>query len=855
MRRLLLILVLFSCFSSYAQDKHHAAYSIGWVSIADFGAIGDMQTQYDGAITSSTNTFASATAIFTAFDVGKAIRITGAGAAGADLLTTISAFTNSHSIVLTSNASSTVSAKRFDYGTNNTTPITNAIASLSVQAIIGIPSHNSVLYIPPGAYFTNGGFTIPVPVTVMGEGATGGKFFGSLGPDRNNYDISRIASTSATNTLFAFSSPGVIIQGVGFQNISGVTPTGGAGISMAQDGLRILHSAVAGFWDDVLDTVSTEVVFDDVFFYNYVRFGYNQGNTINPDGGQQAISNCNFYEQQYSGTGIFVVRGGGMKVVNCNFENDILSPGQVNCIQFALTGSTVDALIANNSFENYTGAGVLLGTSGGTFADVVIAGNQFSPYTSTGTGVTQRNAVGPVTIVGNTFRGNTGSTDTAIAIYGAPQVTIKGNSFVTNTWSQNVYAPSAALTIDRPEPLVTLTDAATIIWDVNRGNSAIINPIGGNRTLSILNATDGEDLYLFIKQDATGGRTLSGGGNWIGTPYSSGNIRLNSQATQNTFYHIKYIGGSYIATSPWNTVPYYSQAGDLQFDSLGYLKSSPYYNVDQTNNVLKNVTPLNGPTGFWTANNDATAGFNTATSFRAGVDPTSYATNYVGFGILGTGFSATGPLKAKTALFEANASSNLVISNQSTNAADGIVFATGSSRALQTRIASNGNFIAGGSSDSAASFQIGSANTASNASMWIKGSVVPMLAGNRKPGMINYFTSLGAGNDSLNFVKSDGTVVNLLTPSSVGQRTTTTVSSNTTFSLNTGDVLYMVIVNPISTITGFQVGTTSSGSDIISNQNLPSGSNAFTIGYYSTGATTLYFQGISSSTTITIIRL
>lgn len=63
----------------------------------------------DGAITTSTAAFTSASNPFVAADVGRAIIVRGAGASGADLVTTISVFTNSGAVTLGGNAGTTVS--------------------------------------------------------------------------------------------------------------------------------------------------------------------------------------------------------------------------------------------------------------------------------------------------------------------------------------------------------------------------------------------------------------------------------------------------------------------------------------------------------------------------------------------------------------------------------------------------------------------------------------------------------------------------------------------------------------------------------------------------------------------------
>lgn len=55
----------------------------------------------------------------------------------------------------------------------------------------------------------------------------------------------------------------------------------------------------------------------------------------------------------------------------------------------------------------------------------------------------------------------------------------------------------------------TLTDAATINWDLSQNQVAVVT-LGGNRTLANpTNKVSGNVYILVVKQDATGGRTLS----------------------------------------------------------------------------------------------------------------------------------------------------------------------------------------------------------------------------------------------------------------------------------------------------------------------------------------------------------
>jgi hypothetical protein len=57
----------------------------------------------------------------------------------------------------------------------------------------------------------------------------------------------------------------------------------------------------------------------------------------------------------------------------------------------------------------------------------------------------------------------------------------------------------------------TLTDAGTITWNVANGNNAIVNLGGAGRTVSISNPVAGQLYRLRVKQDSTGGRTIT---NW-----------------------------------------------------------------------------------------------------------------------------------------------------------------------------------------------------------------------------------------------------------------------------------------------------------------------------------------------------
>lgn len=57
-------------------------------------------------------------------------------------------------------------------------------------------------------------------------------------------------------------------------------------------------------------------------------------------------------------------------------------------------------------------------------------------------------------------------------------------------------------------PFVTLTDGATVTLNAQLGDKFIVT-LGGNRTLSITNPSDGQEIELWTVQDGTGNRTLT----------------------------------------------------------------------------------------------------------------------------------------------------------------------------------------------------------------------------------------------------------------------------------------------------------------------------------------------------------
>lgn len=101
------------------------------------------RTVADGVATASSTTFTSATAAFVPQDAGQSISVTGAGAAGAVLNTTIASYTNATTVVLAAAAGTTVS--------NASTTITPTDKTTS------------------GTIYNNGGFVSYAPHVLLGK--------------------------------------------------------------------------------------------------------------------------------------------------------------------------------------------------------------------------------------------------------------------------------------------------------------------------------------------------------------------------------------------------------------------------------------------------------------------------------------------------------------------------------------------------------------------------------------------------------------------------------------------------------------------------------------------------------------
>ncbi|AFN39127.1 pectin lyase activity [Burkholderia phage BcepMigl] len=130
------------------------------VSVKRFGAKGNGVRLLDGAVSAGSKAFTSASASFTASDVGKAISVVGAGTGGAVLRTTISAFVSPTAVTLTAAASTAVTGAVATYGADDTTAVQNAV-NYCAQ-----PKRTLKLYFPSSIYYLGAEIVSLAPLLV-----------------------------------------------------------------------------------------------------------------------------------------------------------------------------------------------------------------------------------------------------------------------------------------------------------------------------------------------------------------------------------------------------------------------------------------------------------------------------------------------------------------------------------------------------------------------------------------------------------------------------------------------------------------------------------------------------------------
>lgn len=110
-----------------------------------YGAKGNALTVSDGVMNGTTAVLTSVSGKFVAGDVGKSIFVTGAGAAGVPLRTTIASFQSATQVTLAAVSATAVATGIVVWGQNDAAFINNAITAANAAG-------GGVVYLPPGLY-------------------------------------------------------------------------------------------------------------------------------------------------------------------------------------------------------------------------------------------------------------------------------------------------------------------------------------------------------------------------------------------------------------------------------------------------------------------------------------------------------------------------------------------------------------------------------------------------------------------------------------------------------------------------------------------------------------------------------
>lgn len=170
-----------------------------YFNVETYGAEHDGLIVDDGAINSSSTTLTSASALFTASDVGDVILVSGAGVGGLPLKTTVATYVSTTQVTLSLAASTTVTGSKITWGDDDTAAIQAAINAAYAAG-------GGIVYFPNGIYIINGALQTSV---------------GGLNPNSQLY----IPYTTITEPTFARAQvkllgESTVTQPIGYTTIS-----------------------------------------------------------------------------------------------------------------------------------------------------------------------------------------------------------------------------------------------------------------------------------------------------------------------------------------------------------------------------------------------------------------------------------------------------------------------------------------------------------------------------------------------------------------------------------------------------------------------------------------------------------
>jgi len=334
------------------------------LSPLDYGAVGDAKGNVDGAITVSSTAFTSASTTFSVSDVGKIIRIVGAGTSGATFETTISAYVSAHAVTLAAAANTTVSGATFYYGTDNATAWQNAVNQC--QSTYGKIDSG------PGIFIISSALSITGSCDISGDGGNSTVIQPSVAAN---------GLTVNTNAPVIFEKFGIIYVGAANTGTSGISLGGTSSYGNSQSVMRDI--VVSNAQDCVLTTSAYSWVIDNMKCLNYGNVGAVIQETYIGDAGDSKLINSYFSSRNASSLACFQwLSSGGFHLVNNTCVSDPTKPASYGLLAQLTNGvNTGQLFVSLNTFDGSCAVACIsfsrLGSTG-TYGRVIIANNGFN---------------------------------------------------------------------------------------------------------------------------------------------------------------------------------------------------------------------------------------------------------------------------------------------------------------------------------------------------------------------------------------------------------------------------------------------------------------------------------------------
>ena len=271
-------------------------------------------------------------------------------------------------------------------------------------------------------------------------------------------------------------------------------------------------------WGQILNDGVISLVDDAIAGYTTVSIGSAATVTLTETQGSGDQSRSAILE--FKGT-----VGGAHDTINVLIPNNSKSYVVKNSVSYNDSTDAIVLKVAGNTGVTITGDSTAMYVTNGTTV-LPVAQTTFTNITASGNLNVSGNASvsGTLTVTGAVSLGST-LTVSGAAHFGST-VTVSGKGkFMTGAFA----------------PIVTLTDATSVVPDLNNSNVFAVT-LAGNRTLAAPTNTStniGASGHIFIIQDATGNRTLS-----YNTAYQfpSGNVPVlttTSAAVDVLFYAVR----------------------------------------------------------------------------------------------------------------------------------------------------------------------------------------------------------------------------------------------------------------------------------------------------------------------------